>query len=592
MIAKICALLVICAAIVAIADGVLWWCRLSTLRQSTESASKPLPPAVPLACAAMVASRDPAATAANLAVMDARVFRVVSAVLAVLAIRAVRTAAIAIPPLALWDRAATAAATIPAVTTAAFTVTATVTATAATATAATAATAAEVERHRRMRAGHLPGEKLSGKRRQEALALWLETRSLSTTTLTVTAATTPATATAASDANCIRKEQTRDRRATGRDRRRQRLHARHFAFARLEAARPQLRRPRAGERDGGVGGEEELPRVRTARLQHAQRRQRLRRRFGRYASLHAATWPVWARSGSTSRFGTDSRTLRKPSMADAAPPAVPHRTVVLRDALRIRERIVDKRVAIVTLVDRRPSAPSAPREWLFQVDLEDLLYPSVMALGTAGAFYRLLKRSAAGNGMAMPLRRTSIAAGLITEAEFNALKALLHVQVRVFTLVPMDAVEMALATYGRTPASVALMDALGLPHPQAWEGANDQDGGEAQPMEEAGAQDEAEGEEEAEEEERNALPIQQRCGRIRDFSATALRLPGRPTPARVRRRGWPSNPPVQQAFRHCYRDDHGPRRGHPQLPRRQRAARRGAQRLSQRRRAAAVCIRG
>ena len=38
----------------------------------------------------------------------------------------------------------------------------------------------------------------------------------------------------------------------------------------------------------------------------------------------------------------------------------------------------------------------------------------------------------------------------------------------------MDAVEMALATYGRTPASVALMDALGLPHPQAWVSANDQ----------------------------------------------------------------------------------------------------------------------
>ena len=119
-------------------------------------------------------------------------------------------------------------------------------------------------------------------------------------------------------------------------------------------------------------------------------------------------------------------------MADAAPP-VPHRAVVLRDALRIGDRIVDKRVTIVTLVDRRPSAPSAPREWLFQVDLEDLLYPSVVTMGTAGAFYRLLKRSAAGNGMAMPLRHATIATGLVTEAEFNALKALLDARVRVFT---------------------------------------------------------------------------------------------------------------------------------------------------------------
>ena len=181
-------------------------------------------------------------------------------------------------------------------------------------------------------------------------------------------------------------------------------------------------------------------------------------------------------------------------MSDAASP-VPHRSVLLRDALRVRDRIVDKRLEIVTLVDRRPSAPSAPREWLFQVDLEDLLYPSVVTIGTTGAFYRLLKRSAAGNGMAMPLRHTSISAGLVTETEFNALKALLSARVRVFTLVPIDAVEMALATYGRTPASVSLIDALGMAHPQSWEGDDEQ------PIEEAGEQGEVEGEEEEEVEE-------------------------------------------------------------------------------------------
>ncbi|MDC0526000.1 hypothetical protein OAO87_03280, partial [bacterium] len=140
--------------------------------------------------------------------------------------------------------------------------------------------------------------------------------------------------------------------------------------------------------------------------------------------------------------------------------------VDLRGVLCVGHQTVDKRMHIVTLVDRRPSAPSAPREWLFQ--LEDLLYPSVVTMGTAGAFYRLLKRSAAGNGMALSLRNMCIAAGIVTEAEFAALKALLGPRVRVLTLVPIDAVEMALATYGRTPASASLLDALGLPHPQAW----------------------------------------------------------------------------------------------------------------------------
>ena len=67
---------------------------------------------------------------------------------------------------------------------------------------------------------------------------------------------------------------------------------------------------------------------------------------------------------------------------------------------------------IVTLVDRRPSAPSAPREWLLQADLEDILYPSVLSMGTAGAFYRLLKRAGAG-GMSLSLRHASIAGGLL-----------------------------------------------------------------------------------------------------------------------------------------------------------------------------------
>ena len=173
---------------------------------------------------------------------------------------------------------------------------------------------------------------------------------------------------------------------------------------------------------------------------------------------------------------------------------VPHRTAAIPTTLLSRGSLT-----IVTLIDRRPSAPSLAQEWLFQTELEDLLYTAAITHGTVGAFYRLLKRSVAG-GMALSLRRTSVTSGLVTDGEFDALKAFLHSGVRVFTLLPIDAVARAMATYGPTPASEALMDALGLPRPAAWE---DTVGG-AEAMDEEGEEDEGEeeeGEEEEEEEE-------------------------------------------------------------------------------------------
>ena len=178
---------------------------------------------------------------------------------------------------------------------------------------------------------------------------------------------------------------------------------------------------------------------------------------------------------------------------------VPHRTLTIAGVLRNPHTgaAYTPTMHVVTLADHRPSAPAAPREWLFQSQLEDVLYPSVLTMGTAGAFYRLLLRSGAG-GMSLSLRRNSVAANL-TEPEFDALKALLHTGVRVFTLVPLDAVTTALATYGRAPASAALMDALGLPHPAEWaaEGGQQEDA----VMEEPGGEEgEEEGEEGGEEE--------------------------------------------------------------------------------------------
>ena len=120
-------------------------------------------------------------------------------------------------------------------------------------------------------------------------------------------------------------------------------------------------------------------------------------------------------------------------MADQQPQqqqqgVVPHRTVSVPNVLDYI-----KQLKIITLVDRRADHPPLPQEWLFQSDLEDLLYPATD--GTNGAFYRLLNRSEAGRGKALSLRHASVAAGLLTAAEFDALKALLQCDQKNFTTI-------------------------------------------------------------------------------------------------------------------------------------------------------------
>ena len=53
----------------------------------------------------------------------------------------------------------------------------------------------------------------------------------------------------------------------------------------------------------------------------------------------------------------------------------------------------------------------------------------------------------------------------MTQGELLELKALFHTSARVFSLIPIPAVAMALATYGPTDVSEELLSALGLPRP-------------------------------------------------------------------------------------------------------------------------------
>ena len=134
---------------------------------------------------------------------------------------------------------------------------------------------------------------------------------------------------------------------------------------------------------------------------------------------------------------------------------------------------------VVTFADRRTTAAAIQEEFLYQTELETLLFDSEV-IGTTGAFYRLLGRAGV-SARALPLRRASVRVGLLSDGEFDALRGLLHSGVRLFTLVPVAVIGTAVATFGRTPQSEALLVALGLSRPEAWSdstagGRSDDDG--------------------------------------------------------------------------------------------------------------------
>ena len=156
------------------------------------------------------------------------------------------------------------------------------------------------------------------------------------------------------------------------------------------------------------------------------------------------------------------------------------------------------RMSIIALQDRRPGAPAQPVEWSFQRQVETALYNHGYASST-GAVYRLLQRSGVGH-QALPLKKASIAAGLITQQEYDWLYAHL-IDVRSFTLIPLTAMRTAIETFGRDNRSEALVRALGIERPDCWS-ESEEEGEEGEEEEEGeGGGEEDEDEEEKEDEE-------------------------------------------------------------------------------------------
>ena len=148
-------------------------------------------------------------------------------------------------------------------------------------------------------------------------------------------------------------------------------------------------------------------------------------------------------------------------------------------------------LTVIRFIDRR--SPNAQEgEFLPQFQLERLLFGNGPA-STTGAVYRLLQRAGVG-GQSIALRRTSVAEGLLSAAEFENLKVLLDDdRLRVFTLVPLNAVQAAISTLGPTPEAASLLAVLEMPRPDGWPAASGEQASTDDDMEEEGEQGGEEG---------------------------------------------------------------------------------------------------
>ena len=115
-------------------------------------------------------------------------------------------------------------------------------------------------------------------------------------------------------------------------------------------------------------------------------------------------------------------------------------------------------LTVVQLRDRRQGLGSPIQEWCFQSELENYLYANWQ---TKGSFFKLLSRAGA-DGLSFCLRRKAVEEGLVTDAEFVAMRDAINPAARVFALVPSEAIRLALTTYGKTPRAEALAAALNL----------------------------------------------------------------------------------------------------------------------------------
>ena len=120
-------------------------------------------------------------------------------------------------------------------------------------------------------------------------------------------------------------------------------------------------------------------------------------------------------------------------------------------------------LTLVTMDDRRVTVRAPSAKFLYQSELDTLIYRNA---NSTGAFYRLVTRSNAIGQVGPPalvLRSKSIVDGLVTAQEWSSLVAETQNPngVRVLTLLPINTAAAALVLAGKDPMTVAILTAIG-----------------------------------------------------------------------------------------------------------------------------------
>ena len=135
-------------------------------------------------------------------------------------------------------------------------------------------------------------------------------------------------------------------------------------------------------------------------------------------------------------------------------------------------------VVRLQLRDRR-AAGNPILFWVYQRQLENVLYNRTADGGTTGAIWKILNATGLGS-TALGVSGSAVALGQVTQAEYNEIIQRFKLttdgldpcsvgRIRSCTLLPITTAAAVCRTFGRSPSSVAFLRLFNQPVPTAWE---------------------------------------------------------------------------------------------------------------------------
>ena len=127
----------------------------------------------------------------------------------------------------------------------------------------------------------------------------------------------------------------------------------------------------------------------------------------------------------------------------------------------------------------RRAAGHRQLHWVFQRQLENVLYKRAGDGGTSGAIWKILNSIGLGS-TALAINGAAVALGQVTQQEYNEIIARFKIStdgldpcskgcIRSCTLLPVATAAAVCRTFGRSDESVAFLRLFNQPVPEAWE---------------------------------------------------------------------------------------------------------------------------